>query len=141
MKLTSSRYEHRLAFNIIGVRDTNVDRAHRGASFIVMKTDAFGAEFGIDDVNRLPLRDCVIRALGLAGAAVDAVVSNHRCHEADPPDIKRKFIPAWKRIYPRGYFFTMQSASQREARAVSSTTSLLRQNSFVGFLLRPWRPK
>ena len=130
MKLTSSRDEHRLAFDIVGVRDTNVDRTDRGARFIVMKTDAFGAQLGIDDVNRLALRDCVIRALGLAGAAVDAVVGNHRCHEADPPDIKRKFIPAWKRIYPRGYFFTMQSASEREARAVSATTASLRQISF-----------
>src|SRR6185295_5112986 len=91
MQLPCSRHENFFALDIIGIGDADVNRTDSGAGFVIVKTDALRAKLRIDDVNRLALRDRVVWTLWLTRAAVDAVVGNHRCHEADPPNIKRKF--------------------------------------------------
>src|SRR5262245_56989568 len=85
MDRTGAGDQHLFGFNIVWIGDANVDRTDCGTSFVIMKSDTFGAQLGIDDKHRVALRDRVVRTLGLARAAIDAIVGDHRCHEADPP--------------------------------------------------------
>jgi hypothetical protein len=54
-----------------------VDRAHLLALGFVEMADAFGALVGVDLVNLGAHGNGVVRALGLAHVAIDAVVGNH----------------------------------------------------------------
>jgi hypothetical protein len=59
-----------------------IDRAHLPALRFIEMTDTFGAFGRIDHVDFRPHRDCVVRALGLADVAIDALVGNHQSHAA-----------------------------------------------------------
>src|SRR5207253_4503239 len=88
--------EQRLALRPLGVGHTAVDRADLGARLLIVEADALGALLGDDvedvvgdrrmhrAVGRLPLDPALVdggvRALGLAGAAVDALARDHRRH-------------------------------------------------------------
>src|SRR5437870_13213927 len=88
--------EQRLALGPLGVGQAAADRADIGARFMVVEADALGALLGDDvedvvgyrrmhrAVGRLPLDPALvdggIRALGLAGAAVDALAGDHCRH-------------------------------------------------------------
>src|SRR5437867_3519310 len=84
-----------LALGIIRIRDAAVDGTHGGALLLVEKADALRALLRDDVINvllkggltlavRLPRRaalvDRRVRALGLAGAAVDALGRDRRRH-------------------------------------------------------------
>src|SRR5437867_5670380 len=88
--------EQRLALRPLGVGHAAVDRADLGARLLVVEADALGALLGDDvedvvgdrrmhrAVGRLPLDPALVdggvRALGLAGAAVDAFAGDHCRH-------------------------------------------------------------
>ena len=40
----------------------------------------------MDDKDRFPLRDRIVGTLRFTGAAIYAIVGNHRCHRLDPPN-------------------------------------------------------
>jgi hypothetical protein len=63
-----------VVFRPVRVVDDALDRAYAKALGFAVMTDAFGAEIGIDHVDRLAFRDGAIRAFRLADIAVDAVV-------------------------------------------------------------------
>src|SRR6185369_10695860 len=71
-----------LGLAVVRVGDAAVDRAHGGARLLPVEPDALGAERGVDDVDVLTLRDRAVRALGLAGAAVDALLGDDRGHRS-----------------------------------------------------------
>jgi hypothetical protein len=85
MNRSRPRDQRFFGFDVVWISNANVHRTDRRASFIIVKTDAFGAEFGIDDEDRGALRYSVVGTLWLARAAIDAVVGNHRRHEFEPP--------------------------------------------------------
>src|SRR4051812_23133139 len=62
-----------LFFADLGVREATLDRADCLAGLVVIEPDALGAQLGIDHVDLVAFADRLIRALGLARAAVDAV--------------------------------------------------------------------
>ena len=73
-------------FHVFGIREAALHRAHGLTGFLLVEADALRAQVGVDDVDVVPLGDGVVRALGLAGSAVDAVVGDtcgHRC----PPQV------------------------------------------------------
>ena len=70
--------------DVVGIDRNAVDRADLDALRRVEMADALGAFRGIDHVDLRPLRDRVVRALGLADVAVDAFVGDHQGHRADP---------------------------------------------------------
>src|SRR5439155_13354053 len=70
----------RLRLRIVRIHNTAVDRADGRASLLVVEADAFGTEGGIDDIDVLTLRDGLVRTLGLAGSAVDALLGDDRRH-------------------------------------------------------------
>ncbi len=72
------------ALDVIGIDRDAVDRADLDTLRRVEVADALGAFRGIDDVDLRPLRDRVVRALGLADVAVDAFVGDHQRHRVDP---------------------------------------------------------
>src|SRR5256712_11572808 len=88
--------EQPLALRPLGVGHAAVDRADLGARLLIVEADALGALLGDDvedvvgdrrmhrAVGRLPLHpalvDGCVRALGLAGAAVDALAGDDRRH-------------------------------------------------------------
>src|SRR5260370_12857216 len=67
-------------FRDVRIGDAAVDRTDGRAGFLVVETDALGAEQRIDDEDVLALRDGLVGALRLAGAAVDALFGDHRRH-------------------------------------------------------------
>src|SRR5262245_6211599 len=84
-----------LALRIVGIRHAAVDRADRRALLLVEKPDALRALLGDNVIDVLleggmalpvvlprgpALVDRRVRALGLAGAAVDALCGDHRRH-------------------------------------------------------------
>jgi hypothetical protein len=72
--------EEALLLGVVGVRDAAVNRADGSALLGVVESDALGAELGIDDVDVVLLADRLVGTLGLAGAAADAFLGNHRGH-------------------------------------------------------------
>src|SRR5881409_4136716 len=90
--------EQRLALRPLGVGHAAVDRADLGARLLVVEADALGALLGDDvedvvgdrrmhrPVGRLPLDPALldggVRALRLAGAAVDAFAGDDRRHSS-----------------------------------------------------------
>src|SRR5512137_2377186 len=60
--------------------DAAVNRAHLDALRRIVGADALGALHGVNHVNRIALADRLVRALGLARAAADAVVLDHHRH-------------------------------------------------------------
>ena len=71
-----------LAFGlrVLRIRQAAFDRTDGLASFVIVETDALRAQLGVDHVDLVALADGFIRALWLAGAAVDAVVGDVRRH-------------------------------------------------------------
>src|SRR5262249_11905683 len=63
-------------FDVVRIRQAALNRADRLAGLVIVEPDALGAEFGVDDVDFFALADRLVRALGLARAAVDAVGSD-----------------------------------------------------------------
>src|SRR5205823_14165823 len=80
MKLMRPGKKVRLRLRTRRIDNTAVDRADRGASFLVVEAYALGAEGRVDDVDVLTLRDGLIWTLGLAGSAVDALLGDDRRH-------------------------------------------------------------
>ena len=70
-----------LGLDVLGVGQAALDRAHSLTSFVIVEPDALGAEVRIDDVDFVALADGLVRALRLAGTAVDAVVGDVRRHK------------------------------------------------------------
>src|SRR6185312_8400256 len=66
--------------DVIRIVGDAVDRADLAALRRVEMADALGAARGIDHVDLLALRDRVVRALGLANVAVDALVGDDERH-------------------------------------------------------------
>ena len=58
---------------MLGIGQAALDRAHGLAGLVVVEADALGAELGVDHVDLVALADRLVRALGLARAAVDAI--------------------------------------------------------------------
>src|ERR1051325_7918567 len=83
MNRLGARDERVLALHVVGIGHAAIDRAHRGAGFVVVKPDAFGAEQRVDDVELLALADRVVGAFGLACPAVDALACDHRRHSCE----------------------------------------------------------
>jgi hypothetical protein len=82
MEIERALDERLLVLDVIRIRQTALDGTHRLASLVVVEADALRAELGIDDVDLLALADGLVRTLGLASAAVDAVcgdVGRHAC--------------------------------------------------------------
>src|SRR6266496_976543 len=84
-----ARVELLLRLAVGRIRDAAVDRAHRGAGLLVMEAHALRAELGVDDVDVFALADGAVRALGLAGAAVDAFLGDRRRHRSSSPWARR----------------------------------------------------
>jgi len=72
--------QHLLGLDVLGIWKAALDGAHRLTGLVIIEADALGAQVGIDDVDLVTLGDGVVRALGLAGAAVDAIVSDEGRH-------------------------------------------------------------
>ena len=64
----------------LGVGDAALDGADGVAGFVVVEADALGAQVGVDDVHRLAFAYCLVGALWLTGATVDAFLRDGRCH-------------------------------------------------------------
>jgi hypothetical protein len=64
----------------VGIERNAVDGADLAALRLVEMPDALGALRRIDDVELLARRDRLVRALGLAHIAVDALVGDHQRH-------------------------------------------------------------
>src|SRR5438105_11016539 len=100
MQLLRASEEVRLHLRIVRIHDTAVHRTDGGAGFLVVEAYAFGAEGRIDDVDVLTLRDGLIRTLGLACPAVDALLGDDRRHSG--VSVSRGFRrPATPRAGPR----------------------------------------
>src|SRR5262245_5968377 len=84
MDRSGARDQHLFRFDIVRVSDADVDRAHRSTGFVVVEADALRAQLRVDNIDRVALRNRIVRTLGFAGAAVDAITGNHRCHEIGP---------------------------------------------------------
>ena len=82
MKPNRPLEEELLFLPMIRVRKAALDRADGLTRFVIIEPDAFGAELGVDDVDLVTLADGLVRALGLASAAVDAVGGNVRRHDS-----------------------------------------------------------
>src|SRR5262245_876389 len=80
VQLAGAVEERLLALHVVRIGDAALDGADRLAGLVVVESDALRAEVRIDDVDVLTLRDRLVRALGLAGAAVDALLGDHRGH-------------------------------------------------------------
>src|SRR5271166_4875770 len=97
MQFASAREQHAFALEIGGIGDAAIYRAYRGARFMVVEADAFGA-LGRDDVvdvlgnrgaggaiqfPRYSARiDRRIRTFGLTRSAVDTFTRDRRRHLA-----------------------------------------------------------
>ena len=66
-----------LAFGVFRIDDDAIHRANRDTLRLIIMTDAFGAQGGIDDIDFVTLRNRAVGALGFAHVAVDAFVGNH----------------------------------------------------------------
>src|ERR687895_1934206 len=83
----SSAYNQRFfRFDVIRVSYAAIYRANGGAGLEIMKANAFSAKLRIDDKDSFTLRNRIVGALGLACAAIDALVSNDRSHDIGPPE-------------------------------------------------------
>src|SRR5436305_2262924 len=91
VQLLRTIVEDRLRLRDVGIRDAAVDGAHGCAGFLLVKADALGAEHRIDDEDVLALADGAIRALRLAGAAVDAFLGDHRRHVRQSLQLRLRF--------------------------------------------------
>src|SRR5690606_9182877 len=78
-----------LGLHVVGIGDAAVHRAYRGAGLLLVEAHAFRAEVRVDDEDILALGDRAVRALRLTGAAVDALLRDHRGH--------RNALLRWKR--------------------------------------------
>src|SRR3954463_2964539 len=67
------REEDRFDLEVLGIGQAAFDRTHRLTRLMIVEPDTLGAEVRIDDVDPVAFGDGVVRALGLAGSAVDAV--------------------------------------------------------------------
>jgi hypothetical protein len=77
--------------------------------------DAFGALLGIDDVALFAGADGLVRAVGFAGAAVDALFGNDESHGIPPWSIRGYYIPSGKIGNVRAYFRISSLPALREA--------------------------
>jgi hypothetical protein len=80
MELLSAFEEGALRLHVVRIRDAAIHGADGGAGLFVMEADALGAEGRIDDEDVLALADGLVRAFGLAGAAIDAFLGDDRRH-------------------------------------------------------------
>src|SRR4051812_16489832 len=80
MELLSAFEEGALRLHVVRIRDAAIHGADGGAGLFVMEADALGAEGRIDDEDVLALADGLVRAFGLAGAAIDAFLGDDRGH-------------------------------------------------------------
>src|SRR5579864_6380093 len=65
--------EHQLVFAVVRVRQAALHRTDGLTCLVIVEADTFRAELRVDDVDLVALTDGLVRALGLAGAAIDAV--------------------------------------------------------------------
>jgi hypothetical protein len=72
MKKEGAVKEETLLFSVAGIGKAAFDRADRLTSFARVKAHALGATLGIDHVDIVTLADCLVGALRLALAAIDA---------------------------------------------------------------------
>src|SRR3954468_13741555 len=103
MELLRAREQVRFRLRIAGVGDAAVDRAHRGAGLLVVEADALGAERRVDDEDVLALADRLVRALGLAGPAIDAFLGDDGRHFRSP--VRAGFLT--RRRLPIHTFFVL----------------------------------
>ena len=80
VQLLGAAEEVLFGFDVVRIGDAALDRAHRLARLVVVEADALGAQVRIDHVDVVALGDRLVGALRLAGAAVDALLGNHRGH-------------------------------------------------------------
>src|SRR6185369_5828878 len=73
------------ALRMPGIERDAIHRAHFDALRLVEMTDAFGAAPEVDHVDLRAHGDRVVRALGLAHVAVDALVGDLQRHQDFPP--------------------------------------------------------
>ena len=88
MQLQSALDQGLFGLFVTRIRQAALDGANGLASLVVVKSDALRAKLRIDDVDVVALRNCAVRALGLASAAIDAVVGNARGH--DLPNVAQR---------------------------------------------------
>jgi len=65
---------------VIGVRDTAIYRANRSTLGFVEIANAFGTLLGINFIPFISGRDCLIRAFGLTGTTIDAILGDFISH-------------------------------------------------------------
>src|SRR5258708_36681225 len=65
---------------MVGVRQAAHHTADRLTRFVIVKANALGTQFRIDDVDLVTLANRLVGALGLAGSAIDAVGRDVRGH-------------------------------------------------------------
>src|SRR5204863_8006368 len=80
METRSALDEHLLVFDVVRIGQATLHRADRLTRLVIVEADALGAELRIDDVDLLALADRLVRAFGLASAAVDAVCGDMGRH-------------------------------------------------------------
>jgi hypothetical protein len=81
MQCPCPRDENIFGFYISRIGHAHIDGANRGASLVIVKADALRAQQWVNDINGITLANCVIRAFGFAGTAINTISGNHRCHE------------------------------------------------------------
>ena len=80
-------------FRAFRIWHATFDRADCLACFVFVKSDAFGAKLGVDDVCLIAFRDCLIWAFRLARAAVNALFRDLCCHGVRPETCARQRRP------------------------------------------------
>ncbi len=80
MQLDRSLDQKRFVLANLRIGQAALDGANRLTRFVVVEADAFRAQLRIDHVDLVAFADCLVGALRLASAAVDAVFGNVGSH-------------------------------------------------------------
>jgi len=80
VKANRSLEEETLFFAMVRIGYAALYGANGLTSFVIVESDALGAELGIDDVDLIPLADGFVGAFGLARTAVDTIGRNMSGH-------------------------------------------------------------
>ena len=94
MELPRAIEQSRFGFHSFDVGYTTLDGTNGLAGLLLVKTDAFGAKLRVDDVDVVAFGDCLVRAFGFTGTAVDTVLGNSCGHgECLGPPLFRVDLP------------------------------------------------
>ena len=76
MQIDGALQKKLLALGKLWIRKTTLDRTHSLTSLVIEETNALGAEVRVDHIDVVALADGLVRALGLACTAVDAIAGD-----------------------------------------------------------------